>query len=264
VLLSIPHANYELAVWRQLPGVASLSFVPEEGRLVLGNELLGKMIAGYQHEKRYRVRQHTVSAVIALMSGRFLTRVSKGGEAVVRPAPVNMPLGFDAPREVKTAAGVVVGYLMLDALVATQDRHHENWGLVVSPDGEITLAPTFDHASSLGRNEQDEQRIARLATKDPGFSIERYAEKARSALFAGPASGKALTTLEAFIEATKLVPEAGIYWLHRLEHTNLADYARIFDNVPPQLITPPARDFALKMLEANRHRLLEAKKSISL
>jgi hypothetical protein len=40
------------------------------------------------------------------------------------------------------------------------DRHHENWGVVVMTDeyGEtsFSLAPTFDHASSLGRNESDD------------------------------------------------------------------------------------------------------------
>lgn len=41
---------------------------------------------------------------------------------------------------------------MLDALVANLDRHHENWGIVVDPSGLLPteLAPTFDHASSLG------------------------------------------------------------------------------------------------------------------
>jgi hypothetical protein len=54
---------------------------------------------------------------------------------------------------------------MLDALIGNTDRHHENWGLVLqgtSDHQDLRLAPTFDHASSLGRNETDERREARL------------------------------------------------------------------------------------------------------
>jgi hypothetical protein len=55
----------------------------------------------------------------------------------------------------------------------TKIRHHQNWGLILSPDKKTYLAPTFDHASSLGRNETDENREDRLATKDLGRSMER-------------------------------------------------------------------------------------------
>ena len=47
-LLKIPHASYELAVWRDIKGVLSPSFVPEGGRLVLGNELLSKFSAHHK------------------------------------------------------------------------------------------------------------------------------------------------------------------------------------------------------------------------
>jgi hypothetical protein len=87
--------------------------------------------------------------------------------------------------------------------------------------------------------------------------VERYAERARSAFYATPASDKPLTTLAAFQETAKLVPEARDYWLRRLAATALADYRAIFDNVPPSEITVPARDFSLKMLEVNGGRLLQ-------
>jgi hypothetical protein len=45
---------------------------------------------------------------------------------------------------------------MLDAWIGNGDRHHLNWGLVrnkLTPNiiETIHLAPTYDHASSLGR-----------------------------------------------------------------------------------------------------------------
>lgn len=259
-LLGIPHAHYDLARWRRRSGVVSPTFVPNGGRLIHGNELLARIIAGYEHEKRFSARQHTVSVVMAIMRGSrpLLVRVPlpRGPKSIIRPAPIDMPLGYSAPDAVKTAGGVFVSYLMLDALVGNQDRHHENWGLILSKENAITLAPTFDHASSLGRNETDAERVARLTTRDQGRSVEKYAERAKSAFFANPTSDKPLTTMAAFQEAAKLVPEARDYWLRRLAAIGLADCRGIFDNIPPHEITDPARDFALKMLEINRDRLL--------
>lgn len=237
-LLGIPHGHYELAVWRNHKGVVTLMFVPEGGRLVFGNELLAKFVADYDGARRVRAPKHTLSRVMAVMLG-------------VRG--VEMPLGFKPPAEIKDVGGVFLGYLMLDALVGNQDRHDENWGLILLPGNRITLAPTFDHASSLGRNERDEVRIERLTTRDQGRSVERYVERARSALY-GRVGEKPLTTLQAFEEAAHLpeLREAKGYWLSRLAVTRIADFRLILDNIPPTEISDPAKAFALRMLEINR------------
>lgn len=241
-LLGIPHSHYELAVWKNHKGVVTPSFVPEGGRLVFGNELLASFLKDYEGERRVRARKHTLSRVMAVMSGGW-----------------EMPDGYIPPSEVHGVAGLFLGYLMLDALVGNQDRHDENWGLILLSDGRVTLAPTFDHASSLGRNERDEERIARLTTNDQGRSVERYVERARSALY-GRVGERPLTTLEAFEEAARLpeVREAKGYWLSQLAATRIADFRLILDNIPPTEISAPAKTFALKMLEINRERLLRS------
>lgn len=260
-LLGMPHGQYDLATWKHHHGVVSPTFVPRGGRLILGNELLAKFDPDYHGERRVRAQKHTVSRVMAIMRGamRFAVKVPRGARTVLRPIPIEMPLGYVAPPEIRTVAGVFIGYLMLDALVSNQDRHDENWGLILSSDNRLTLAPTFDHASSLGRNEQDEERSERLKTRDRGRSIERYVERARSALYA-KVGEKALTTLAAFEEAAKLpeVREAKGYWFSRLGAVSLADFRGIFENIPASEITVPAREFALKMLEINRERLLNS------
>lgn len=221
------------------------SFVPEGGRLVFGNELLARFVKDYQGERRVRARKHTLSRVMAVMVR---------GEGIIQ-----MPDGYLRPAEIHNAAGLFLGYLMLDALVGNQDRHDENWGLILLSDGRITLAPTFDHASSLGRNERDEERIERLTTKDEGRSMERYVTRARSALY-GRVGEKPLTTLEAFEEAARLLElwAEKAYWLSRLEASGIGDFRSILDNVPPTEISGPAKDFALRMLEINRERLLRS------
>ncbi len=163
-LLGLPHANYEFATWKDQHGVASLSFAPPRGRLVAGNEVLIQIEKGYPKERFYGVRQHTLRLVLTIMK-----------QDVIQP-----PLNWDTFGAVQSALDVFVGYLMLDAWIANQDRHHENWGFIVSPDITIHLAPTFDHASSLGWNETDSIRLQRLSTRDRRRTMERYVERALS------------------------------------------------------------------------------------
>ncbi|HEY4697897.1 MAG TPA: hypothetical protein VIH29_07815 [Gallionella sp.] len=240
-LIDMPHADYDLAIWKESKGVVTPSFVPVGARLVFGNELLAKIFNDYEEGKRYRVRQHTVRTVMAVASFK----------------DVGLPLGWSAPAEIKDAADLFAGYLMLDALVSNQDRHHENWGLVFVPDKGVFFAPTFDHASSLGRNETDTVRTEMLATRDRGRSVEAYVERAISALYATPPGPKPLGTLEAFAEAAKIRPDAAAYWMGRLANINLEEFRGILEEVPDTDISAPARDFACRMLEINRQRILK-------
>ena len=82
-----------------------------------------------------------------------------------------------------------VAYLLLDVLVSNQDRHHENWG-IINDDTRTYLAPTFDHAASLGRNECDSVRLKRIASKDAKYRVEAYVVRARSAFYGSPDSTK--------------------------------------------------------------------------
>ncbi len=239
--LDIPHANYELAEWKGRNGVVTPTFVPDGGRLVFGNELLAKMIPDYPHTRRFRARQHTVRLVMAVTAVRT----------------VRFPLGYHAPSEFRTAADVFVGYLLLDALVANQDRHHENWGLIISPNQSVTLSPTFDHASSLGRNERDDERLRRLNTRDKGSSLEHYAGRASSAFYPSPTSANPLTTLEAFAEAARISTRAAQYWKGRLDGLSMAIIESIINSVPAPVMSDAARQFALKLIKINRDRLLK-------
>lgn len=42
------------------------------------------------------------------------------------------------------------GYLLFDALIGNTDRHSENWAIEITPKGMMHLAPSYDHATSLG------------------------------------------------------------------------------------------------------------------
>jgi len=240
--LKIPHAQYELAVWKDSrKGIVSPTFVPEGGRLILGNELLAKVVKDYDDSRRYRLRQHTIRVVMAVTASKN----------------IDFPIGWQPPKEITDNAGVMVGYLMLDALVSNQDRHHENWGLIHIPEKGVSFAPTFDHASSLGRNETDVSRIERLQTKDKGRSVETYVARAKSAFYLSNTNTRPLSTLEAFVEGAKNRQEAARYWLKMLSRIDLSSFEAILSRIPDTEITDPAREFSCKMLELNCKRLLD-------
>lgn len=53
---------------------------------------------------------------------------------------------------------------LFDALIANNDRHCDNWGVIVSVE-EVNLAPIYDNGSSLGFNVTEEQKIKMLSDK---------------------------------------------------------------------------------------------------
>jgi hypothetical protein len=244
--LGLPHAIYDLAVWRGKRGVICPTFVPEGGRLVPGNELLAEIVSEYPVRQFFRVRQHILGFVLA----------------IIQDERIRVPMGWDMRPGVASALDVFIGYLMLDAWIANQDRHHENWSLVVSPEPVRHLAPTYDHASSLGSNETDSNRRDRLTTRDRGRSMEHYVERARSAFFLSPSSSKPMSTLEAFHEAGKVRPEAARWWLASLTEVSWRDVQIIFEQIPRSLIGDVAIEFALKMLHLNRGRLLSLREEL--
>jgi hypothetical protein len=240
-LLGLPHAHYDLAVCNGRHGVSTPSMVPDEGRLILGNELLAWSFELYDPVAAYRAGQHTFRRVVA----------------VLRNPEIRTPLGWVCPADVSGAVGVFTGYLLLDALVGNQDRHHENWGLIYTQDSGLSLAPTFDHASSLGRNETDAARLERLRTHDVGHSVAHYAARARSALYETPTDKKAMSTLEAFVSALKVAPEAGRYWLKQLSSIDPEGFSDVLAKIPGDWMSLTALNFAHAMLVTNRNRLLE-------
>lgn len=260
-LLGLPHAEYEFATWRGKHGTVCRSFAPwkpKRGRMVHGNELLVAMVSEYPQptigsRKFYRVSQHTLDRILHFVSADDL----------------QLPIGWVPLPTIRGPGEVFVGYLLLDAWIANQDRHHENWGWVVMkrerPKGQpwvAHLAPTYDHASSLGRNESDEVRRLRLATRDRGFTVEAYVEKARSAIYAKEGDKRPLTTFAAFAEAANWDRMAACVWLDRLAGIEQGAMLSVFERIPKERISPVAIEFALKMLEINRKRLLELRQKL--
>lgn len=245
--LGLPHAKYELAE-TDIPlagagitqGTTTPNFIPSGGRLALGNELIVNVSSDAKAQAQNRRRQHTVTRIYAYLG---IKRVL-------------LPLGWLPPAQVKTAAGVMSGYLLLDALIGNQDRHEENWGVIFS-DGSAYLAPTFDHASSLGRNETDAKRTIKLAERDPRFGIEAYVSKAMSQIYGR--NEVRLSTIDAFASFSSYCRKEGEYWQAQLSRIPELTFRIVLDEVPDSWITAPAREFAVQMLMENRKRILQVR-----
>lgn len=230
-LLGLPHAHYDLATSKGRCGVISPTIVENGGRLILGNELVNRVTKDYDGARAYQQTEHTVSRVLAALA-RF-TGVSY-----------------------RETWSQFLGYLLLDAWIGNTDRHHENWGLIVSADRTVYLAPTFDHASSLGRELTDERRLRILDTKDRRQTIDHYATKARSALYMDPTDTKPLSPIAAFLVAARAHRSAGRFWLDRLASITDDDVAKIVMRVPPTVMSSTAKDFCLALLSANKATLI--------
>lgn len=242
-LLGLPHANYELALWMNKKGILSETIVPQGGHLVMGNELLATIHSTYPEQQRYKVQDHTLGRIVALMNNPAIL------------LPMNWQPSGSA---IKNAADVFLGYLLLDAWIANQDRHHENWGVIMHQD-KIHLAPTYDHAASMGQNESDAKRKELLITRDRGRHISHYIKKARSAIYLNKSEQKPLLTVDAFQQFAAKRPESAKLWLQRLGDISYEQCHNIFNKIPPSEISETAIEFVMKLLELNKERLLEVK-----
>ena len=163
--MGLPHAAYELGSHEGQRCVVSPMFLPDGCSLIHGNELLGETDPSYgtgARISRYRQSAHTLEAV---------------WDALHQTAS-ELPRNWSPPAGITTAVDVFVGYLVLDAFIGNTDRHDENWAIIEAPEHPTArrhLAPTFDHASSLGCHLQDVERERRLQTRDAGYTVEAYA-----------------------------------------------------------------------------------------
>lgn len=240
-LLGLPHVHYDLArdVSADVPGVVAAQLRLPGEALAHGNTLLQFMDPNYPRAT-LRVPAHTVDVVYRAVRMLELP--------VPRFAP-NLPPGMT------TGVDVFCGYLMLDAWVANQDRHHENWAALISA-GRLTLAPSYDHGACLARNVSDEEKGARLTTGDAGYSVAAFARRGSSRLFADAADTRSLTALDAFRQFSGPIEGAARAWRARLAAVTRAQIEAVLGEVPHNRMSRVCRDFTLELLLVNQGRIL--------
>ena len=213
-------------------GSATESFDHDDCVLIHGNELLAILISDYNPRKKFRQSAHTLDNILAALDCVFTN-------------------SEDSVRAIRLLAE----YLVLDAVIGNTDRHHENWGLQLRKQGEkdgyISLAPSFDHASSLGRELRGERRD-RLMAED---RVGRYAEKGHGGIYWSPDERRGPSPIELVRRAASTYLDLFRPALAKLNRLDEGSLRNIIDRVPSAWMSPSARKFALALMRYNLEQL---------
>lgn len=248
--LGLRHAQVELATYRGERGAVVRDFTAGgTSPLVHGNELLYAADPTYPRADFFRVREHTVESIVRVLDDLWFD------------ADLDAELGARLPAGVDDAVGIFTGYTLLDALIGNTDRHHENWGAVVlvriGDERLAELAPTFDHASSLGRELSDDARNRKYRRPDASFDAEKYVAKARSAIYSAASGESPLRPIEAFRAFAELRPNAAAAWLDRLARLDASGLRAAVEAAPVQTMSASEKELAHGILAYARLQLLE-------
>ena len=230
-LLDVQHATVRLAVYDERKGSATESFVRESEELVHGNQLLSHLVHGYDPGTTFRQSLHTLANIWSAVESAFVETEHIG-----------------------LAKVQIAEYLVLDALIGNTDRHHENWGILqerVGNDLKRRVAPSFDHASSLGRELVDTARDRRLSQERVGD----YAEKASGAIYWSEDERSGLSPLNLVRRATCQYQEVFGPALLKLSGVDDQSIGRVIERVPDLWMSDSARKFAFALMQYNVQQL---------
>lgn len=239
-LLGLPTHHAELALWQGKRGCAVKSFLSSNQQVLIhGNELLGGLLTSYDKEKVFGQCDHTFDNIVAVLEKLFPHEKHR------RIAAIHM-----------------VGYLVLDALVGNTDRHHQNWGMLLErkegPDKQpsfvLQLAPTFDHASSLGRELTDEARKRHLQEG----TIQRYIAKGRGGIFEHGHAKHGMSPMVTAEMLARRYPKFFKPWQTRVGELSDVILKELVARIPDERISAAGRTFALAFLSASRKLIVEA------
>jgi hypothetical protein len=197
---------------------------------------------GYDGTLRFHQTRYTLTAALEVLGNPQL----------------QAPLGIADIYRAMTACEIFVGNLLFDTLVGNTDRHHENWGVVDVGTFTFHLAPSFDHASSLGRDLTDQNRRERLNTSDRRASVKAYAERGRSAFFGTNPKGRTLTGREMVESLVQVAPRPARIWAEKLVNLDQSSLERIFEQVPREVMSENAVQFAIRLIADNQRMIWEA------
>lgn len=234
--LDIRAATVELADYCERRGCISRNFVDVAAgqALVHGNEILGRRVTGYDKGKTFRQSDHTLENIDSAIRGLFTAEQADG------------------------ALMELAGYMVLDALIGNTDRHHENWGLLLQAKTApgalpLSVAPSFDHASSLGRELLDVRRTELLAAGRVGW----YVGKGRGGIFRGPEERHGENPLRFVQLAARAYPSFFRPTLERVAALSREDIQRIIEAIPDERASRPAKEFAQAMIFSAQASLTE-------
>ena len=230
-VIGITHAKVELAQFQGERGSVTESFARGGRVLHHGNQMLEVSVDGYNPNQKFRQSSHTLANIWKVMDAIFL-----------------------GPESAKQAKLIIAEYTVLDALIGNTDRHHENWGILrrwAGDEGRGFVAPSYDHASSLGRELRDERRDRLMAEN----RIGDYAERGRGAIYWSEDERYGPSPLELVRRAAPTYPDLFRPALAKLQKLDENSISTIVNRVPDNWMSPAARAFAIALMCYNFEQL---------
>ena len=232
-LLDISCARVELAIFQGDRGSSSKSFLLQNQQLFHGNQVLARLLGNYDATKRFNQSRHT-------------------WENIYR----SWELLFEEHEGALAAMNQFADLMVLDALIGNTDRHHEIWGIVSRRNSDKWvgyLAPSFDHASSLGRELNDIRREGLLANR----RVSDYSARAASGIYWSEFESSAPSPIELVRRASREYP--GIFGpaLSKLSRPGVDNWSEIVSRIPFEWMSDSARRFAARLISYNWKQLIE-------
>lgn len=227
-LLGLPSARVELGTLGQETGCVSRNIIRDRTHsLVHGAIYIGAVVDNFDPKDR-RSAGHSVENILTVVQG------------------------LGAPRDAgsdSSATAVFASYLIFDALIGNTDRHSKNWGVESSLTGPDLLAPTFDHATSLGITTRGERRERILSSED---RLQDFARKASAQRFENGRSTSLVDFAVRFL--LRHAPGEQEVWTTVLTSMDLEQLNEI---VGSSSMSPSGATLARNVLRINRERIIQ-------
>ena len=142
-------------------------------------------------------------------------------------------------------------------LIGNTDRHHENWMIAIvyhQGDMWIEIMPSFDHASSLGRELTDERR-QRILESD---GVLRYLNGGRGAVYVDSGRRRALPPLRLARLLCRWRPDFTRRALDRIGGVSDNAIRKAIHRVPPEFLSDLAKEFACEVVMTSKRELLRS------
>jgi len=235
-VFGIPAARVELAARDGRRGCLVEDLRWSKGSHEPGQTLLAEVAEGYNPQDPEH-RGHSVA------------NIRQALERFTAPPASPTPEEFGA-------FDVFAGYLVFDALIANGDRHDRNWAVLIRPpgiSGPDALCGSYDHASSLGFNLSDEERLRRLSEG----RVESWARKGAARQFERRRGERRQSLVELACSAVAQCA-AGVqqHWLDAVLSVESGVVGALLDAAPG--LSETTRQFTKEVIMINRGRLLDA------
>lgn len=151
----------------------------------------------------------------------------------------------------------LASYALLDGLIGNTDRHHENWMVGYVPVGNDTVlkcTPSYDHASSLGRELTDERRRQYLESD----GVPAYLRRGRGGVYVNSRRERAASPLALAELICRWNPDFTRGTLERIDGLTEGDIRTAIGRVPPEFMSEVAKEFAAQVVRTSRQALLRS------